>query len=299
MENENAFLYFFILQIRKLRQAKDFIQNLFRKCQSYAMHPVYVAPKLMLLPAVLQGMGLTSLISHRAEPHGLPCHTLTCWPRLLMFLLRKTVKGRKIPECRDPFNRWNRSWDGWAAEDHALGNTHENQRLSQKLARKAAAPITTKRKKCGRLPDVDSIIKSLPLEEKERNDENSISTSSGTVVKKRTEQYTKKVTLQKSLKRRKNWSCAHTGRRKPEQWLDIPEVLRKLEDDCYDINRRKEWNFHAKPTSYLYWNPNWRVLQSVHLSSWWEASQAATANMNVHCTQQKRTLTLVRRWWMD
>lgn len=66
-------------------------------------------------------------------------------------------------------------------EDHALHDTDENRRLQRKLARKSVARLrsTGRKKKRYTLPGIDSVLKSLPVEEKDENDENSISGSSG------------------------------------------------------------------------------------------------------------------------
>ncbi|KAJ8789395.1 hypothetical protein J1605_021922 [Eschrichtius robustus] len=131
-------------------------------------------------------------------------------------IVGKDKKGRKIPEYLIHLNGWNRSWDRWAAEDHVLRDTNENWRLQCKLARKAVARLRStgrKRKHC-RLPGVDSVLKSLPAEEKDESVENLISSSSERHAKKEMEERTIAI--------------------------EIPEVLKKkLEDDCYSINRRK------------------------------------------------------------
>uniref|UniRef100_A0A4W2HIE1 MSL complex subunit 3 n=1 Tax=Bos indicus x Bos taurus TaxID=30522 RepID=A0A4W2HIE1_BOBOX len=100
--------------------------------------------------------------------------------KIVDVIVGKDEKGRKIPEYLIHFNGWNRSWDRWAAEDHVLRDTDENRRLQRKLAKKAVARLRStgrKRKRC-RLPGVDSVLKSLPADEKDENDENSISSSS-------------------------------------------------------------------------------------------------------------------------
>uniref|UniRef100_A0A4W3HZ44 MSL complex subunit 3 n=1 Tax=Callorhinchus milii TaxID=7868 RepID=A0A4W3HZ44_CALMI len=129
-------------------------------------------------------------------------------------------KGRKIPEYLIHFNGWNRSWDRWAAEDHVLRDTDENRRLQRKLAKKAVARMKNKGKKkrrC-RLPGVDSVLKSLPVDEKEENDENC-----EFLCKEDQETCPKKEMEEKTIN------------------IEIPEILKKkLEDDCYYINKRKK-----------------------------------------------------------
>ncbi|XP_053773346.1 MSL complex subunit 3 isoform X3 [Desmodus rotundus] len=149
--------------------------------------------------------------------------------KIVDVVVGKDEKGRKIPEYLIHFNGWNRSWDRWAAEDHVLRDTDENRRLQRKLARKAVARLSAgrKKKRC-RLPGVDSVLKSLPGEGKDKNDENSISTSSDDSseekdeAKEEVEPHRKKEMEERAIT------------------IDIPEVLKKkLEDDCYYINRRK------------------------------------------------------------
>ncbi|XP_037655008.1 male-specific lethal 3 homolog [Choloepus didactylus] len=159
-------------------------------------------------------------------------------------IVGKDEKGRKIPEYLIHFNGWNRSWDRWAAEDHVLPDTDENRRLQRKLARKAVACLRRKgrKKKRCRLPGVDCVLKSLPVEEKDENAENSISNSSADSseetdagIRSEESDIEEKTEVKEELELR-------TKREMEERTItiDIPEVLKKkLEDDCYYINRRK------------------------------------------------------------
>ncbi|XP_060039049.1 male-specific lethal 3 homolog isoform X1 [Erinaceus europaeus] len=154
----------------------------------------------------------------------------------------KDEKGRKIPEYLIHFNGWNRSWDRWAAEDHVLPDTDENRRLQRKLARKAVARLrnTGKKKKRCRLPGVDSVLKRPPLEEKDENDENPIRGSSDSNEEKDEELSEESETEEKA--KVKEEPGLHAKREMEERTItiEIPEVLKKkLEDDCYYINRRK------------------------------------------------------------
>ncbi|KAB0388969.1 hypothetical protein E2I00_001685, partial [Balaenoptera physalus] len=155
-------------------------------------------------------------------------------------IVGKDEKGRKIPEYLIHLNGWNRSWDRWAAEDHVLRDTDENQRLQHKLARKAVARLRStgrKRRRC-RLPGVDSVLKSLPAEEKDENVENSVSSSSDDSSEEMDEEISEESDIEEKTE---NQSC--TQKKEMEErtiTIEIPEVLKKkLEDDCYYINRRK------------------------------------------------------------
>nr|XP_033803855.1 male-specific lethal 3 homolog [Geotrypetes seraphini] len=161
-------------------------------------------------------------------------------------ILGKDEKGRKIPEYLIHFNGWNRSWDRWAAEDHVLRDTDENRTLQRKLARKAVARMRRKgkKKKRCRLPGVDSVLKSLPVEEEEEeeNDENSLSSSSDDSDEESDEEIKSEesdIDEKSEMKEEQETYC----KREMEErtiTIDIPEVLKqKLEEDCYHINKRK------------------------------------------------------------
>ncbi|XP_048834622.1 male-specific lethal 3 homolog isoform X2 [Brienomyrus brachyistius] len=164
-------------------------------------------------------------------------------------VLGRDDRGRKVPEYLIHFNGWNRSWDRWAAEDHVLPDTDENRRLQRKLARKAVARMKRKgwKKRRCRLPGVDSVLKSLPEEEKEGNSDDAslISSSSEDSEEGNSEDV-------ESLKSDSDSSEdleemeeqeAHAKRESEDKTIkiDIPEVLKKkLEDDCYYVNKRKK-----------------------------------------------------------
>ncbi|XP_037676664.1 LOW QUALITY PROTEIN: male-specific lethal 3 homolog [Choloepus didactylus] len=176
-----------------------------------------------------------------AQRRRLPVGRADQRTQIVHVIVGKDEKRRRIPEYLNHFNGWNRSWGRWAAEDHVLPNTNENQRLQPIFSRKAVARLTRKgRKKCCRFPGVQCVLKSLPVEEKDENAENSISSSSADSIKKdarirNKESDIKEKTEVKALE-------LHTKREMEERTItiDIPEVLKKqLEDDCYYINRRK------------------------------------------------------------
>ncbi|XP_054977805.1 male-specific lethal 3 homolog isoform X1 [Sorex araneus] len=163
--------------------------------------------------------------------------------KIVDVIIGKDEKGRKIPEYLIHFNGWNRSWDRWAAEDHVLRDTDENRRLQRKLARKAVARLRSsgrKKRRC-RLPGVDSVLKSLPVEETHENDENSISTSSEDSSEEKDEEISEESDIEG--KREVKEDPELQPKREMEErtiTIEIPEVLKKkLEDDCYYINRRK------------------------------------------------------------
>ncbi|XP_066105415.1 MSL complex subunit 3 isoform X2 [Saccopteryx bilineata] len=161
--------------------------------------------------------------------------------KIVDVIVGKDEKGRKIPEYLIHFNGWNRSWDRWAAEDHVLRDTDENRRLQRKLARKAVARLRGRKKKRCRLPGVDSVLRSLPVEEKDKKDENSISTSSDNSSEEKDEAVSDESDTEEKTKAKAGLEL-HMKRAMEERaiTIDIPEVLKKkLEDDCYYINRRK------------------------------------------------------------
>ncbi|NXO56685.1 MS3L1 protein, partial [Aramus guarauna] len=165
--------------------------------------------------------------------------------QIVDIVVGKDEKGRKIPEYLIHFNGWNRSWDRWAAEDHVLRDTDENRRLQRKLARKAVARMRRKgrKKRRCRLPGVDSVLKSLPAEENDESSENSISSSSSDDSDEGTDEEIKSE--ESDIEERtemKEEQDTHTKRDMEERAIsiEIPEVLKKkLEEDCYYINRRK------------------------------------------------------------
>ncbi|NXD69332.1 MS3L1 protein, partial [Eolophus roseicapillus] len=165
--------------------------------------------------------------------------------QIVDIIVGKDEKGRKIPEYLIHFNGWNRSWDRWAAEDHVLRDTDENRRLQRKLARKAVARMRRKgrKKRRCRLPGVDSVLKSLPAEENDESSENSISSSSSDDSDEGTDEEIKSE--ESDIEERtemKEEQDSHTKRDMEERAIsiEIPEVLKKkLEEDCYYINRRK------------------------------------------------------------
>ncbi|XP_045146703.1 male-specific lethal 3 homolog isoform X3 [Echinops telfairi] len=134
------------------------------------------------------------------------------------------------------------SWDRWAAEDHVLHDTEENRRLQRKLARKAVARLRKgrKKKRC-RLPGVDSVLKSIPVDEKDENSENSISSSSDESSQETKAELSEESEGEEKADKKED-PRLHPKRAMDERAIsiDIPEVLKKkLEDDCYYINRRK------------------------------------------------------------
>ncbi|XP_053243212.1 male-specific lethal 3 homolog isoform X2 [Podarcis raffonei] len=164
--------------------------------------------------------------------------------KIVDIVIGKDEKGRKIPEYLIHFNGWNRSWDRWAAEDHVLRDSDENRRLQRRLARKAVARMRRKGKKgrC-RLPGVDSVLKILPAEENDKSSEKSISSSSSDDSDEGTDEEIKSEESDVDEKiEMKEEQETHTKRDMEERAIniEIPEILKKkLEEDCYYINRRK------------------------------------------------------------
>uniref|UniRef100_A0A8C8YNN8 MRG domain-containing protein n=1 Tax=Prolemur simus TaxID=1328070 RepID=A0A8C8YNN8_PROSS len=143
-------------------------------------------------------------------------------------IIGKDKKGRKISRYLIYFNGWDRSWDRRAAEDRVLRDTDENP-----VARLRS---TGRKKKRCRLPGVDSVLKSLPVEGKDENDENSISSSPGS-----NEEISEESDPEEKIEVKEQPEL-QTEREMEERTItiEIPEVLKKqLEDDCCYINRRK------------------------------------------------------------
>ncbi|RXN04074.1 male-specific lethal 3 -like protein [Labeo rohita] len=161
----------------------------------------------------------------------------------------KDDKGKRVPKYLIHFNGWNRSWDRWAAEDHVLRDSENNRKLQRKLARKALARMRKKgwKKRRCRLPGVNPILKSLTEEEKEKSDDASLISPS--------DDSDKDISDQESLKSESDSSEDMNSMREEQEPqtkresedksitvnIDIPDVLKKkLEDDCYYINKRKK-----------------------------------------------------------
>uniref|UniRef100_A0AAY3ZY15 MSL complex subunit 3 n=1 Tax=Denticeps clupeoides TaxID=299321 RepID=A0AAY3ZY15_9TELE len=153
--------------------------------------------------------------------------------KVVDILIGRDDRGKRVPQYLIHFNGWNRSWDRWAAEDHVLRDSEENRKLQHKLARKALARMKRKgwRKRRGRLPGVNSTLKALHEDEKEESDDACES---------------KMFFLIHLFSRLKKEEPDTPGRRDVEEKsvsisIDIPDVLKKkLEDDCYYINKRKK-----------------------------------------------------------
>ncbi|KAG9492427.1 MSL complex subunit 3 isoform X2 [Eleutherodactylus coqui] len=159
-------------------------------------------------------------------------------------VVSKDDEGRKNPEYLIHFNGWNRSWDRWAAEDHVLRDTDENRRLQRKLARKAVARMRRKgrKKRRCRLPGVDSVLKSLPANEKEDNDDHSLSSSSEDSEEGTDEEIKSEESDFEEKAEMKEEQDIVSKRDMEEKniVIEIPDILKKkLEEDCYYINKRK------------------------------------------------------------
>ncbi|XP_045140292.1 male-specific lethal 3 homolog [Echinops telfairi] len=166
--------------------------------------------------------------------------------KIIDAMVGKDEDGRSIPEYLIHFNGWNRSWDRWAAEDHVLRDTEENRRLQRKLARKAQGRLRKgrKTKRC-RPPGADSVVESPPVDEREdtaghsessgedaSGEETEAELNEGSAAEERAAGKEAAPPPPPQPRKRAMEDRAIT--------IDIPQVLRKkLEDDCYYINRRK------------------------------------------------------------
>ncbi|KAJ0062555.1 hypothetical protein NL108_016708 [Boleophthalmus pectinirostris] len=157
--------------------------------------------------------------------------------------------GRRVPKYLIHFNGWNRSWDRWAAEDHVLSDTEENRKLQRKLARKALGRMKKKAwaKRRRRQSGSKTVLKTLPKEEdsddaclissssdsSDPDDSDPESSNSGDSAF--SEDINKmRVEPDINVKRECEEKAVHVD-------ISIPDVLKKkLEDDCFYINKRKK-----------------------------------------------------------
>ncbi|XP_030635824.1 male-specific lethal 3 homolog isoform X1 [Chanos chanos] len=171
--------------------------------------------------------------------------------KVVDIVIGKDDRGKRVPQYLIHFNGWNRSWDRWAAEDHVLRDTDETRKLQRKLARKALARMRRKgwRKRRCRLPGVNSVLKTLPEEEREESDDASVISSSGESGEEDSEDpeslKSEDSDSSEDLREMREEQDGHTKRESEDKTvtinIDIPEVLKKkLEDDCYYINKRKK-----------------------------------------------------------
>ncbi|XP_078147284.1 MSL complex subunit 3-like isoform X1 [Centroberyx gerrardi] len=156
--------------------------------------------------------------------------------------------GRRVPKYLIHFNGWNRSWDRWAAEDHVLRDTDENRKLQHKLARKATGRMKRKGwgKRRRRQSGVKSTLKTLPKED-DSDDACLISSSesSGEDDSDPESSHSGDSNFSEDLKNMRVEPETHVKRECEEKIvhidIDIPDILKKkLEDDCFYINKRKK-----------------------------------------------------------
>uniref|UniRef100_A0A3Q3BVF0 MSL complex subunit 3 n=1 Tax=Haplochromis burtoni TaxID=8153 RepID=A0A3Q3BVF0_HAPBU len=168
--------------------------------------------------------------------------------KVLDVLIGTDEHGRRIPKYLIHFNGWNRSWDRWAAEDHVLRDTEENRKLQRKLARKALGRMKRKGwvKRRRRQSGTKSSLKTLPKEDDSDDAcEESLCISLDFWSRKI---YAivfidppfvhlflyQRVEADVNVKRECEEKVVHVD-------INIPDVLKKkLEDDCFYINKRKK-----------------------------------------------------------
>nr|XP_015808042.2 male-specific lethal 3 homolog isoform X1 [Nothobranchius furzeri] len=168
--------------------------------------------------------------------------------KVLDVLIGTDEHGRRVPKYLIHFNGWSRSWDRWAAEDHVLRDTEENRKLQRKLARKALGRMKRKgwTKRRRRQSCTKSSLKTLPKEDdsddaclistsdsSESDDSDADSSNSGDSTF--SEDINKmRVEPDVNMKRESEEKIVHVD-------ISIPDVLKKkLEDDCFYINKRKK-----------------------------------------------------------
>ncbi|XP_067349696.1 MSL complex subunit 3-like isoform X2 [Channa argus] len=168
--------------------------------------------------------------------------------KVIDVLIGTDEHGRRIPKYLIHFNGWNRSWDRWAAEDHVLRDTDENRKLQRKLARKALGRMKRKgwAKRRRRQSGTKSSLKTLPKED-DSDDASLISSSdssqgddsdpesSNSGDSTFSEDIGKmRVEPDINVKRECEEKVVHVD-------INFPDILKKkLEDDCFYINKRKK-----------------------------------------------------------
>uniref|UniRef100_A0A671YW48 MSL complex subunit 3 n=1 Tax=Sparus aurata TaxID=8175 RepID=A0A671YW48_SPAAU len=153
--------------------------------------------------------------------------------KVLDVLIGTDEHGRRIPKYLIHFNGWNRSWDRWAAEDHVLRDTEENRKLQHKLARKALGRMKRKgwAKRRRRQSGTKSSLKTLP---KEDDSDDACEKSFSVFVPRSQAPSAIKLIRLYSSRPECEEKIVHVD-------INIPDVLKKkLEDDCFYINKRKK-----------------------------------------------------------
>ncbi|TWW64141.1 Male-specific lethal 3 -like protein [Takifugu flavidus] len=155
--------------------------------------------------------------------------------------------GRRAPKYLIHFNGWNRSWDRWAAEDHVLRDTEENRKLQHKLARKALGRMKRKawarrRRQSGTKPSLKTVPKEddsddaclISSSESSGGDESDPESSNSGDSAFSEDINKMRVEPDANVKRESEDKVVHVD-------INIPDILKKkLEDDCFYINKRKK-----------------------------------------------------------
>ncbi|XP_068575497.1 MSL complex subunit 3-like isoform X1 [Cebidichthys violaceus] len=168
--------------------------------------------------------------------------------KVLDILIGTDEHGRRIPKYLIHFNGWNRSWDRWAAEDHVLRDSEENRKLQHKLARKALGRMKRKgwAKRRRRQSGTKSSLKTLPKEDD--SDDACLISSSGSSGEDDSDPESSnsgESTFSEDINKMRVEPDINVKRECEEKIvhvdLNIPDVLKKkLEDDCFYINKRKK-----------------------------------------------------------
>ncbi|XP_077368549.1 MSL complex subunit 3-like isoform X2 [Festucalex cinctus] len=167
--------------------------------------------------------------------------------KVLDLVIGKDEHGRRIPKYLIHFNGWSRSWDRWAAEDHVLRDTKESRKLQRKLAREALGRMKKKGWAKRRHPSgTKPSLKTLPKEDD--SDDTCLISSSGSSEGDSSEaessnsgdttfsEDTNKMKVEPdiNIKKESEERIVHVD-------INIPDILKKkLEDDCFYINKRKK-----------------------------------------------------------
>uniref|UniRef100_A0A672IT77 MSL complex subunit 3 n=1 Tax=Salarias fasciatus TaxID=181472 RepID=A0A672IT77_SALFA len=153
--------------------------------------------------------------------------------KVLDVLLATDEHGNRIPKYLIHFNGWNRSWDRWAAEDHVLKDSEETRKLQRKLARKARDRMKKKgwAKRRRRQSGNKSSRKTLP---KEDDSDDACEKPPAFSAVSQLPPAAKLSPPNPCLLRDNEEKIVHVD-------ISIPDILKKkLEDDCFYINKRKK-----------------------------------------------------------
>ncbi|XP_029112807.1 male-specific lethal 3 homolog isoform X3 [Scleropages formosus] len=165
--------------------------------------------------------------------------------KVIDVIVTKDKRGRRVPKYLIHFSGWSRSWDRWSAQERVLPDTVRTRRLQCTLARRALARMRRKgwKKRRGRLPAINPVLKHLSEEKLESHDASSEYVEEDKSEDQDSLQSEDSYTVIEDLYEMKEEQDTSSRRESEERSIsiEIPDVLKKkLEDDCYYINKKKK-----------------------------------------------------------